>query len=164
MSDQPSFEKDWIRSFVIFICISRKNFDFQQFQRVVLTYACKMLKLQWRHIFQILQSPTLRHRWLIQILLLHRLIGSVQLYTKDLIKRTTDGGQGGFLPSPPPRGRPRPAKNSMFLDFLGKILSFLLFFRQKVGSYPHTHVLVQKELFSRCKNSEKRTLFWQHRW
>jgi hypothetical protein len=44
-------------------------------------------------------------------------------------------GQGGSFFPPP--DRPQPAKNSMFLDFLGKIVSFSLFFRQKVGSCPH---------------------------
>ncbi len=38
-------------------------------------------------------------------------------------------GKGGSCP-------PWPFKNSMFLDFLGKIVSFLLFFRQEVGSCP----------------------------
>ncbi len=37
---------------------------------------------------------------------------------------------------PPPPGRPRPAKNSVFLDLFGKNSIFLLFFRQKVGYCP----------------------------
>ncbi len=42
--------------------------------------------------------------------------------------------RGGLLALPP--GRLRPAKNGMFLDFFGKIVSFSLFFMQKVGSCP----------------------------
>ncbi len=38
-------------------------------------------------------------------------------------------GKGAFAPPPP--GRPRPAKNSMFLDFLGKNVIFFVVFKEK---------------------------------